>query len=171
MPPCPDEIAHTLDQNKPAHNHQPISQPITPRNARARTRALGSIGALRDLIRIKGMAIRIVGHAAVEVLARVAASTAGVQGSRAEAEAELHEGYAETGARAVFGGVRCVQEVGEQEADELKRHAYHGVPDEAEKRADGEAFHEDFVAEGAGGEDGGFPVWRGGVCGGLFVCL
>ena len=48
---------------------------------------------------------------------------------------------------------------------------YHGVPNEREHGADGESFDEDFVAEGARGKDGGFPVGRSCVCGGLFVRL
>ena len=64
-----------------------------------------------------------------------------------------------------------MEEVGEQETDELEGHGNHGIPEEAEKRADGEAFDKDLVAKGAGGEDGGFPVGRCCVSGGLFICL
>lgn len=86
-------------------------------------------------------------------------------------EPPLDERDPETRAGAVLGGVRGVQEVGEKEADELEGHGDHGVPDEAEEGADGEAFDVDFIAEGAGGEDGGFPVRGCCVGGGLFVGL
>lgn len=89
----------------------------------------------------------------------------------AHIEAVLDEGDAETGARAVLGGVGGVQEVGEEEANELEGHADHAVPDEGEEGADGQAFVVDFVSGHAGGEDGGFPVGRGCVGGGLFVGL
>lgn len=65
-----------------------------------------------------------------------------------------------------------MQEVGEEEADELEGHAYHAVPNKGEEAADGEAVDEDVVrVVAAGGEDGGFPVGRCCVGGGLFVGL
>lgn len=171
VPPRADEIAHALDQDEPAHNHQSVGEPIAARDAGASASGLCGIGALGDFIRVEVVTVGVVGDACVEVLTGVAVSTPRVEGSGAEAEAELDEGDAEAGAGAVFGGVGRVQEVGEQEADELEGHADHGVPDEAEEGADGEALDEDFVAKGAGGQDGGFPVGRGCVGGGLFVRL
>ena len=118
------------------------------------------------------MGVGVVWYAAVEVLVGVVvARAARVEGCRAEAKAKLDEGDAETGARSVLCGVGGVQEVGEEEADELEGHGDHGVPDEAEEGADGQALDKDLVAKGAGGEDGGFPVGRCCVGGGLFVCL
>lgn len=65
-----------------------------------------------------------------------------------------------------------MEQVGEQEADELEGHGDHAVPDEGDDGADGHAFDVNVVGTAeAGGEDGGFPVWRGGVCGCLFVGL
>jgi len=90
----------------------------------------------------------------------------------AHAEAVLHQCDSQAGLGPVLGGVRGVEEVGEEEADELEGHADHPVPEEGEEGADGEAVDEDVV--GGGGavcEDRGFPVWRGGVGGGLFVGL
>ena len=117
------------------------------------------------------MRIGIAGDACVEAAGAgvVVASGEGRRGFHGEAV--LDEGDAEAGAGAVFGRVGGVQEVCEEEADELEGHGDHGVPDEAEDGADGEAFDEDFVAVGARGEDGGFPVRGGGVGGGLFVGL
>ena len=86
-------------------------------------------------------------------------------------EAVLDESEAEAGARAVFGGVGGVEEVGEEEADELEGHADHAVPHEGEDGADGEAIDVDFVRGHAGGEDGGFPVGGCGVGGGGLVGL
>lgn len=71
----------------------------------------------------------------------------------------------------MLGRVRGVQEVGEQEANELKGHADHGVPNEGEEAADGKAVDVDFVACGARSEDCGFPVRRCRVGGGLFIGL
>jgi hypothetical protein len=64
-----------------------------------------------------------------------------------------------------------MEQVGKEETDELEGHGYHGVPQEAEEGADGEAFDEDFIAERAGSENGGFPVRRCCVSGSLFVRL
>ena len=93
------------------------------------------------------------------------------RGPTAHVEAVLHEGDAQAGTRPVLGRVRGMQEVGEQKADELEGHADHAVPHEAENGADGEAVNVDFVRGHSWGEDGGFPVWGGSICGGLFVSL
>ena len=65
-----------------------------------------------------------------------------------------------------------MKEVGEEEADEMEGHADHAVPEEGEEGADGETVDEDVVGgRGAVRKDRGFPVWRGGISGGLFVGL
>ena len=80
-------------------------------------------------------------------------------------EAVLDEGEAEASAGAVFRGVRGVQEIGKEEADELEGHADHAVPHEGEDGPDGEAVDVHFVGGHARGEDGRFPVWGCGVGG------
>ena len=64
-----------------------------------------------------------------------------------------------------------MQEISEQETNELEGHGDHAVPDKGEDGADGEAVDVDLIGGHAGSEDGGFPVWRCRICGGLFVCL
>jgi hypothetical protein len=64
-----------------------------------------------------------------------------------------------------------VEEVCEEETDELEGHGDHGIPHETEDGSDGKAVNVDFVAKDARGEDSGFPVRWGCVCGGLFVRL
>lgn len=65
-----------------------------------------------------------------------------------------------------------MEQVCEEETDELEGHGDHCVPDEGEDGADWETVDVDIVGVGGvGGEDGVFPVWRGGVGGCLFVGL
>ena len=64
-----------------------------------------------------------------------------------------------------------MQEIGEEESDELERHADHPVPDEGEEGAHRQAFIVDFVGGHTRSKDGGFPIGRSSVCGGLFVTL
>lgn len=89
----------------------------------------------------------------------------------AHVEAVLNKGDAKTGARAILSRVGGVQEVGEEEANELEGHADHAVPNKGKEGADGQAFVVDFVGRHARGEDGGFPIGRGCVGGGLFIGL
>lgn len=118
------------------------------------------------------MGVWIAWDAAIEALAWVVVvSVVRVEDCGAETEAELYERDTETSTGSVLCGVGRVEEIGEQETDELEGHGDHGVPEEAEERADGEAFDEDFVAESARCENGGFPVWWCCICGGLLVCL
>lgn len=64
-----------------------------------------------------------------------------------------------------------MEEIGEQEADDLERHADHCVPHKGEDGADGQAVDVDFVAYHARSQDGSFPVRRGCIGGGGFVGL
>ena len=89
----------------------------------------------------------------------------------AHIESILYKRQAQAGSRTVLCGVGGVKEICEQETDKLEGHGNHGVPQEAEEGTDGKALDEDFIAKSAGSENGGFPVWWCGVCGGLFICL
>lgn len=95
----------------------------------------------------------------------------GSTGGAFHVEAILYQRDAETSSRAVFGGVGGVQEIGEEESDKLKRHADHAVPDEGEEGAHRQAFIVDLIGGHTGSKDGGFPIGRSSVCGGLFVTL
>jgi len=65
-----------------------------------------------------------------------------------------------------------MEEIGEEEANELKGHGDGGVPEETKQRADWHAVEVDFIgAAKARGEDGGLPVGRSLVCSSLFVGL
>ncbi len=178
MPPRLEEITDRSNQYEPSHNHQYIRKPVATRYARYRTRtplsgcdsSRGS-GFIRHSVRVEIMAVGVWRLAEMRFPARRRGIRRGSAAGAAHVEAVLHEGDAETGARAVLGGVSGVQEVGEEEANELEGHADHTVPDEGKEGADGQAFVVDFVSGHAGGEDGGLPVGRGCVGGGLFVGL
>jgi hypothetical protein len=64
-----------------------------------------------------------------------------------------------------------VEEIGEEEADKLKGHGYHGVPNKAKDRPHGESFDVYLVTKGSGGENGGLPIWGCRIRSGLFVGL
>lgn len=173
VPPCANEIRYTLDQDKPANNHQAVRYPVTACNGtRCGCHITAPCVSTADLVRVKVVRIRVVWNATVEPLSGVIVATV-VRGEYggAESETELHERDTETSAGSVLCGVGRVEEVGEEESDELEGHGDHGVPEEAEEGADGEAFDKDFIAKSAGSEDGGFPVGWCRVCGSLFICL
>jgi len=120
------------------------------------------------------MLVRVIGH--LTLICTIIDRRIGIHRRRARRiahlESILHQGNTQTRARAVFGGVRGVQQVGEQEADELEGHGNERVPDEGEEGADEEAVDEDVIrvaGAGVGGEDCGLPVGRCGVRGGLLV--
>lgn len=175
MPPRSQEVTHTPDKYEPTHDHQDVCQPLRRRDATSTTRRSIS-NTISYHIRVEIVSVwirRRATHTHVPIAGAVAhgAATAATAARALHREAVLYERDAQAGARPVLGRVRGVQEIGEQEADELEGHGDHGVPDEAEDGADGEAVDEDFVADHAGREDRGFPVGRRGVCGGLFVGL
>lgn len=116
------------------------------------------------------MGVGVAGNAAIEAITGSVVSRAQVGGTL-HRETILNKGDAKAGAGSVFGGMGRVEEVGEKETDELEGHGDHGVPDKGEYGADGEALDEDLIAKGTRGEDGGFPIGRGRICGSLFVCL
>lgn len=156
MPPRLEEIPHCPDQNEPAHNHQHVRQPLAARDTRDRARGgrcgglAGSHGGGRGATDGAGIKVVRVGVLGLCV-GVVSAGSGGFTLSGAHVEAVLHKGDAEPGSRTVFGGVRGVEEVGEEETDKLEGHADHGVPDKGEEGADGKAFDVDFV-RGARGD-------------------
>ncbi len=164
MPPRLEEIAHGPDKNEPAYNHEHVGQPLAARDTRdgARGRRRGSLArshsggrsaadrARVEVVRVGVLRLRI---------GVIGAASGGLALSGAHVEAVLHEGNAKAGSRPVLGGVRGVEEIGEQEADECEGHADHGVPDKGEEGADGEAFDVDFVRGARGDYKSGFPVW------------
>lgn len=162
MPPDLQIITNALDQDKPAGQHKDIRHPI----ARIYRSPTVSSPVIVHLARVKIVRVRI-------WRGRVTRSIIGAGILRAlHHEAELDQRDAQAGARSVFGGVGGVQKVGEQEADELEGHGDHAIPDEGDDGTDGHAFDVNVIGPAeAGGEDGGFPVGRGGVCGCLFVGL
>ena len=87
------------------------------------------------------------------------------------AEAVLHERDAESGPGAIFCSVGGMEEIGEEEADDLERHADHCVPYKGEDGADWQAVDVDFIAYHARSQDGCFPVRRGSIGSGRFVRL
>lgn len=138
MPPRLEEVPHGPDQNEPAHNHQHVRQPLAARDTRDRARG-GRCGALarshgggRSATDGAGIEVVRVGVLGLRV-GVVGAAGRGFALSSTHVEAVLHEGDAEPGSRTVFGGVRGVEEVGEEETDELEGHADHGVPDKGEE--------------------------------------
>jgi hypothetical protein len=114
----------------------------------------------------------VVRNATVESLPRIIiAAVVRTKYGGAETETELYKCDTETSAGSILCSVGSVEQIGEEETDELEGHGDHSVPEETEEGADGKTFDEDFIAESAGSEDGGFPVGWCGVCGGLFVGL
>ena len=173
MPPCSDEVGHTLDQDEPADNHQSVCYPVTACNG---TRGGCHVTATRtstaNLVGVKVVGVWVVRNATVESLPRVViAAVVRTEYGGAETETELYECDTETSAGSILCSVGSVEQIGEEETDELEGHGDHSVPEETEEGADGKTFDEDFIAESAGSEDGGFPVGWCGVCGGLFVGL
>jgi hypothetical protein len=172
VPPRAHKVRHAFDQDKPADNHQPVRDPVASCHCVRGGCHVATAGGAAYCLGVEVVCVRVAGYAAVEARAGdVVAAAAGVEDGGAEAEAELDECDTEASAGSVLGGVSGVQKIGEEEADKLEGHGYHGVPYEAEERADGEALDKDFVAEGTGSEDGGFPVRRCCVGSSLFVCL
>lgn len=92
-------------------------------------------------------------------------------GTSTHEEAVLHHRDAKAGLGAVLGRVGSMQEVGEEETDELKRHADHAVPKEGEERADGKTVNVYFVRGSPGCKNCGFPIWRGCIGGSLLIRL
>lgn len=170
VPPRAQEIRNAPYKNEPAHDHEHVREPIRRRDAAVHRHAT-TIARHSGIFGREVVAVGIC-RGAGEIACRRGGRTTGRGDCAFHGEAELDEGYAQAGEGAVLGGVRGVQEVGEQEANDLEGHGDHSVPDEGEDGADGQAVDVDFVrAAEAGREDGGFPVGWCRICCGLFIGL
>ena len=76
---------------------------------------------------------------------------------RERGQAKVDDGDTETELGAILGGVRRMEQVRDDEAEELEQHAHGGAPDEVEHVSHGDAVDVDLVKLG---HDASFPVRR-----------
>ena len=120
-----EEVAHSTNQNKPAHDHEHVGDPLVGGDTRECAAVTATARSHRVGIKIVAVGIRWRDILVTATVTRRVTATLHI-------EPPLNEREAETRSTAVLRGVGGVQEIGQQKPDQLEGHGYHGIPHKGE---------------------------------------